>query len=194
MARKASPSKPKALPPKYAGAKGAARPVQPAQAAAAVDAEPAARPFAIVGLGASAGGLDALEQFLGHVPAGSGMAFVVIQHLDPNHKGMMPELLQRATKMPVVQAKNRMKVKPDWVYVIPPNRDLSILHDTLHLLELVTPRGLRLPIDFFFRALAEDRREHAVGVILSGMGSDGTLGLRAIPALLHRCESVCIGG
>ncbi len=139
-----------------------------------------ARPFAIVGIGASAGGLDALEQFLGHVPVGSGMAFVVIQHLDPNHKGMMPELLQRATAMPVAQAKSRMKVKPDCVYVIPPNRDLSILHGTLHLLELAAPRGLRLPIDFFLRTLADDRRENAIGVILSGMGSDGTLGLRAI--------------
>jgi chemotaxis response regulator CheB len=108
------------------------------------------------------------------------MAFVVIQHLDPDHKGMMPELLQRTTLMPVVQAKNRMKVRPDCVYVIPPNADLSILHDSLYLLEPIAPRGLRLPIDFFFRALADDRQEQAIGVILSGMGSDGTLGVRAI--------------
>ncbi len=139
-----------------------------------------ARSFPIVAIGASAGGLEALENFFAHVPVGCGMAFVVIQHLDPDHKGMMPELLQRATLMPVVQARSRMKVKPDCVYVIPPNRDLSILHDSLYLLEPVAPRGLRLPIDFFFRALADDRREHAVGVILSGMGSDGTLGVRAI--------------
>lgn len=138
------------------------------------------QPFPIVGIGASAGGLEALEQFLGHVPVGSGMAFVVVQHLDPTHKGMMPELLQRTTTMEVAQAKNRMKVKPDCVYVIPPNKDLSILHGTLHLLDPVMPRGLRLPIDFFFRALAEDQRERSIGVILSGMGSDGTLGLRAI--------------
>lgn len=137
-------------------------------------------PFPIVGIGASAGGLEVLEQFLGNVPANSGMAFVVIQHLDPTHKGMMPELLQRATTMKVAQAKNRMKVKPDCVYVIPPNKDLSILHGTLHLLDPVAPRGLRLPIDFFLRALAEDQRERSIGVILSGMGSDGTLGLRAI--------------
>ncbi|MDO8788383.1 MAG: chemotaxis protein CheB [Sulfuritalea sp.] len=180
MARQAPANKPKAAAVKRRVAKPVTTPAKPAKPDVAPGIEPAARPFAIVGIGASAGGLDALEQFLGHVPAGSGMAFVVIQHLDPNHKGMMPELLQRATKMPVVQAKNRMKVKPDCVYVIPPNRDLSILHDTLHLLELAAPRGLRLPIDFFFRALADDRREHAVGVILSGMGSDGTLGLRAI--------------
>jgi two-component system CheB/CheR fusion protein len=138
------------------------------------------RPFPVVAIGASAGGLEALELFLAHVPLASGMAFIVIQHLDPNYKGMMPELLQRATPMLVAQAKNRMKVKPDCVYVIPPNRDLSILHDSLYLLEPVAARGLRLPIDFFFRALADDRREQAIGVILSGMGSDGTLGLRAI--------------
>ncbi|MCX7149919.1 MAG: PAS domain-containing protein [Rhodocyclales bacterium] len=180
MARQAPANKPKAPADKRPVVKAVTTPAKPAKPDVAPGIEPAVRPFAIVAIGASAGGLDALEQFLGHVPAGSGMAFVVIQHLDPNHKGMMPELLQRATKMPVAQAKNRMKVKPDCVYVIPPNRDLSILHDTLHLLELAAPRGLRLPIDFFFRALAEDRREHAVGVILSGMGSDGTLGLRAI--------------
>jgi len=160
-------------------AKDASSPVKTTKAAAS-DAVRTARPFPIVAIGASAGGLEALSHFLGHVPADSGMAFVVIQHLDPNYKGMMPELLQRATAMPVVQAKSRMKVKPDCVYVIPPNRDLSILHGSLYLLEPVAARGLRLPIDFFFRALADDRREHAIGVILSGMGSDGTLGLRAI--------------
>ncbi len=139
-----------------------------------------ATPFPIVGIGASAGGLEALEHFLKEVPAHSGMAFVVIQHLDPDYKGMLPELLQRTTAMPVVQARSRQKVRPDSVYVIPPNRDLSILHDTLYLLDPVAPRGLRLPIDFFLRSLADDRHENAVGVILSGMGSDGTLGLRAI--------------
>ena len=143
-------------------------------------AKPPERPFAIVAIGASAGGLEALEQFLGQVPADGGMAFVVIQHLDPDHKGMMPELLQRATAMPVAQAKNRMKVEPGCVYVIPPKWDLSILHDCLYLLEPVAARGLRLPIDAFFRSLADDRQENAVCVILSGMGSDGTLGLRAI--------------
>ena len=143
-------------------------------------AEIAARPFAIVAIGASAGGLEALELFLGKVPAGCGMAFVIIQHLDPTQKGMLPELLQRATTMPVTQAKTRMRVQPDCVYVIPPNRDLSILHDTLFLLDPIAPRGLRLPIDFFFRSLAVDRREQAIAVVLSGMGSDGTLGLRAV--------------
>ncbi|MFT4720340.1 MAG: PAS domain S-box-containing protein [Candidatus Azotimanducaceae bacterium] len=134
----------------------------------------------IVGIGASAGGLEALEEFFSHVPASPGVAFVVIQHLDPTHKGIMPELLQRATLMKVTQAGNRMKVEPNCVYVIPPNKDLSILHGDLFLLDPTAPRGLRLPIDFFLRSLAADQRERAVGVILSGMGSDGTLGMRAI--------------
>jgi two-component system CheB/CheR fusion protein len=141
---------------------------------------PASRSFPIVGIGASAGGLEALEQFLGHVPKECGLGFVVVQHLDPIHKGILVELLQRNTPMPVVQIKDRMKIEPDHVYVIPPNKDLSILHGVLHLLEPAAPRGLRLPIDFFFRSLAEDQHERSLGVILSGMGSDGTLGLRAI--------------
>jgi len=136
--------------------------------------------FPIVGLGASAGGLEALEQFLSHVPKGCGLGFVVVQHLDPIRKGILVELLQRSTAMPIVQIKDRTKIEPEHVYVIPPNKDLSILHGVLHLLEPAAPRGLRLPIDFFLRSLAEDQHEHSLGVILSGMGSDGTLGLRAI--------------
>jgi chemotaxis methyl-accepting protein methylase/PAS domain-containing protein len=136
--------------------------------------------FPIVALGASAGGLEALEQFLSHVPARSGIAFVIIQHLDPTHKGIMPELLQRATPIEVHQAKDRMKVEPDHIYTIPPNKNMSILHGALHLFEPSAPRGLRLPIDYFLRSLAEDHQEKAAGVILSGMGSDGTMGLRAI--------------
>ncbi|MBU4526293.1 MAG: PAS domain-containing protein [Desulfomicrobium sp.] len=136
--------------------------------------------FPIVGVGASAGGLEALEQFLRHVPEKSGLAFVVVQHLDPTHKALLPELLQRATAMPVQQVKDRMRVEPDCVYVIPPNHDMSILHGVLHLFKPAAPRGLRLPIDFFFRSLAEDMQERSIGIILSGMGSDGTQGLRAI--------------
>ncbi len=136
--------------------------------------------FPIVGIGASAGGLEALEQFLKNVPVGSGMAFVIVQHLDPTRKGVMSELLQRSTSMKVVQVKDRTVVRPDCVYVIPPNKDMSLLHGVLHLLAPLAPRGLRLPIDFFLRSLAQDQQEHSVGVILSGMGSDGTLGLRAI--------------
>lgn len=144
------------------------------------NAEPVIPAFPIVGVGASAGGLEALEQFLGSVPAKSGLAFVVVQHLDPTYKGMIVELLQQSTLLPVVQVEDGMKVEPNHVYVIPPNRDLSILHGVLYLLEPVAPRGLRLPIDFFFRALADDLKTLAIGVVLSGMGADGTLGLRAI--------------
>ena len=136
--------------------------------------------FPIVGLGASAVGLEAPEQFLKPVPPDSGMAFVVVQHLDPTHPGLLPELLQRTTALPVAPAKDRLRVQPNHVFVIPPNKDLSLLHGVLHLFEPASPRGLRLSIDFFFRSLAEDRRERSVGIILSGMGSDGTLGLRAI--------------
>ncbi len=134
----------------------------------------------IIGIGASAGGLEAIEQFFLHVPANNGSAFVVIQHLDPTHHSLLPELLQRATQMPVKEVTNGMQTKANCVYVIPSNKDLSILHGKLQLLEPIELRGLRLPIDFFFQALAKDQHERAIGVVLSGMGSDGTLGLRAI--------------
>jgi chemotaxis methyl-accepting protein methylase len=136
--------------------------------------------FPIVGIGASAGGLEALELFMQNVPANSGLAFVIVQHLDPTHKGILAELLQRGTAMKVIQVKDRTRVQPDCVYVIPPNKDMSILHGVLHLLDPVAPRGLRLPIDFFFRSLADDSEERSIGVVLSGMGTDGTLGLKAI--------------
>jgi two-component system, chemotaxis family, CheB/CheR fusion protein len=136
--------------------------------------------FPIVGIGASAGGLEALEQFLGHVPEESGMAYVVIQHLDPTQKGMLPELLQRVTGMRVFQVEDSMSVKPDCVYVIPPNTSMSILKGVLHLFKPLETRGLRLPIDFFMRSLADDQRDMAIGVVLSGMGSDGCIGLRSI--------------
>ena len=108
------------------------------------------------------------------------MAFVVIQHLDPNYIGMMPELLQRSTSMKVFQASDNLKVKPDCVYVIPPNKSLSMLRGTLHLFDPVESRGLRLPIDIFFRSMVDDRQDKSIGIILSGMGSDGSLGLKAI--------------
>ena len=136
--------------------------------------------FPIVAIGASAGGLEALEQFFQNMPLRNGIAFVVIQHLDPNHIGIMPELLQRITTMKVSQATDKLKVKPDCVYVIPPNKSMSILKGELYLFDPVEPRGLRLPIDIFFRSLAIDQQEKSIGIILSGMGSDGTLGVKAI--------------
>ncbi len=138
------------------------------------------RSFPVVGIGASAGGLEALETFLKNVPSGCGVAFVIVQHLDPTYKDMMVELLQRITLIPIVQVTDRLKIRPGHVYVIPPNKDMTLLHGILHLLDPVEPRGLRLPIDLFFRSLADDLQQHSIGVILSGMGSDGSLGLRAI--------------
>lgn len=141
---------------------------------------PARAPFYIVGIGASAGGLVALEHFFTNMPPNSGMAFVVVQHLDPNRQGMLVELLQRHTAMPVVEAGDQVTVEPDQVYVIPPGCDIAVLQGALHLLQPPEPRGLRLPIDFFFKSLADDCQHNSIGVILSGMGADGTLGLRAI--------------
>jgi len=137
-------------------------------------------PFPIIGIGASAGGLEALELFLTHVPVDSGLAYVIVQHLDSNHKSIMVELLQHKTSMPVMEITDRMTIAANHVYLIPPGYDLSILSGVLHLLEPIAPHGLRLSIDFFFRSLADDQQQQSIGVILSGMGSDGTLGLRAI--------------
>jgi two-component system CheB/CheR fusion protein len=136
--------------------------------------------FPIVGIGASAGGLEALEQFFENMPENNGMAFVVIQHLDPNYAGILPELLQRTTTMKVIQVTDQLLTKPNHVYVIPRNKSMSILRGYLHLFDPVEIRGLRHPIDFFFHSLANDRKEESIGVVLSGMGSDGSMGLKAI--------------
>ncbi|MFH1743897.1 MAG: chemotaxis protein CheB [bacterium] len=138
------------------------------------------RRFPIVGIGASAGGLQAFEEFLREMPVDSGMAFVVVAHLDPTHVSILPELLQKQTKMPVHQISDGMKIMPDSVYVIPPNRQLTILNGVLQLTEPSQPRGANLPIDSFFRSLAQDQGANAVCIILSGTGTDGTLGLKAI--------------
>ncbi len=136
--------------------------------------------FPIVGIGASAGGLEAIELFFKNVPDDCGMAFVVIRHLDPTQEGIMPELIQRFTGMKVFAAADRLKVEPNSVYVIPSNKNMSILHRTLYLFKPLETRGLRLPIDFFFISLADDLQDKSIGVILSGMGSDGSIGVRAI--------------
>jgi two-component system CheB/CheR fusion protein len=136
--------------------------------------------FPIVGIGASAGGLEAIELFFKNMPDDCGMAFVVIRHLDPTQEGIMPEMIQRFTGMKVFAATDRLKVEPDSVYVIPSDKSMSILHRTLYLFKPLETRGLRLPIDFFFVSLADDLQEKSIGIILSGMGSDGSLGVRAI--------------
>ena len=137
-------------------------------------------PTRIVGLGASAGGLEPLEQFLAHVPVQSGLAYIVVQHLDPTHKAMLAELLQRATSMPVREVTASLRVEPNTVYVIPPNTELTVKGGLLRLAEPGEPRGMRLPIDVLFCSLAGEQGARAIGVVLSGMGSDGTLGLQAI--------------
>ena len=134
----------------------------------------------VVGLGGSAGALDSIKRFLAAMPADSGAAFVVIQHLAPAYSSMLTELLSQQTRMPVFEAHEGTPVEPNSVYVIPPNRFLGIRDGALYLAESVTERGIRMPIDFFARSLAEDRQERAILVLLSGAGSDGTLGVRAI--------------
>lgn len=136
----------------------------------------------IVGIGASAGGLASLEDFFRNTPCDTGMAFLVVQHLDPTQKALLPELLQRYTDMPVYEAEQNMPVRADSIYVIPPNRELRVINDTLKLDEPAQTRGLRLPINVLFSSLASARNEQAIAVVLSGMGSDGTLGLQAIKA------------
>jgi two-component system CheB/CheR fusion protein len=140
--------------------------------------------FPIVGIGASAGGLAAFEAFFSGLPAAveTGMAFVLVQHLAPDHKSILAELLQRYTAMPVFEVDDGMVVRPDCVYIIPPNHDMAFLNGTLQLLKPTAPRGQRLPIDFFFHSLAIDQRERAIGIVLSGTGSDGAQGVRTIKA------------
>lgn len=141
-----------------------------------------AKRFAIIAVGASAGGLEAIEAFLREVPVDCEHAFVVIQHLDPSRPALLVELLQSTSRLPVSEVLEHTRVEPGHVYVIPPDRDLSIRQGVLRLRPSARELGVKDPIDRFFRELSEDRGEQAVGVILSGMGTDGTLGLRAIKA------------
>jgi len=141
------------------------------------EAPPPAPPFLIVGIGASAGGLEALTALLKAVTIDT-MAFVVIQHLAPDHNSLLPEILGRSTTLPVHQITDGMSVEKNHVYVGPPNASVAILHGVLHLMSPSAP----LPIDRFFRSLAEDQGPKAIGVVLSGMGSDGTQGLKEIKA------------
>jgi two-component system, chemotaxis family, CheB/CheR fusion protein len=136
--------------------------------------------FPIVGIGASSGGLETLEQFFANMPKDTGMAFVIIQHLDKAHAGIMPYLIQRTTLMKVTQVTDHLQVKPNHVYLMPPNKSMSILNGYLHLFEPTELLGLRLPIDIFFRSLADDQQEKSIGIILSGNGSDGSFGVKAI--------------
>ncbi len=145
---------------------------------------PSSPQFPIVGIGASAGGLGAFEAFFSGMPAkvDPGMAFVLVQHLAPDHESLLTDLIRRYTRMEVFEVQDGMVVQPNCAYIIPPGRDMAFLNGALQLLEPANPRGHRMPIDFFFRSLAQDQRERAIGIVLSGTGSDGTAGVRAIKA------------
>jgi len=143
--------------------------------------KPAApKPFPIVGLGASAGGLEALETFFLNMPPKAGMAFVIIQHLGPKHKSIMGEILKKDTQMKVMEVQDGMAVEPGCVYFNPPDKEVAILSGIFHLMEPAASPRVRMPIDYFFRSLAEDQGERAVCIILSGTGTDGTLGLEEV--------------
>lgn len=141
---------------------------------------PPSLPSRVVGIGASAGGIIALQGFLDSMPANSGMAFVVIMHLSPEHESSLPELLQQHTAMPVLAVTTPVSIEANTVYVIPPTKHLAMQDGKIILTEPERPRGRRVPIDLFFRTLAETRDSHAVGIVLSGTGADGTLGLARI--------------
>ena len=150
---------------------------------AEVDERPQSRQFPVVGIGASAGGLEAFTNLLAQLPAQTGMAYVLVQHLDPTHESQLAGLLSKVTHLPVTEVTDGMAIVPDHVYVIPPNTNMAIVRGVLKL----TPRGeahnQHLPLDTFFRSLAADQQGRAIGVILSGTGSDGSLGLAEIKAV-----------
>ncbi|HEV7508425.1 MAG TPA: chemotaxis protein CheB [Thermoanaerobaculia bacterium] len=164
-------------PPKRASGKRVAEPA----------GESPPKSFPIVGIGASAGGLEAFRQLLQNLPADTGAAFVLVQHLDPKHESILPALLARATAMPVGEVRDRVNIEPDHVYVIPSNMDLAITDGHLKLLPRAVAPERHMPIDLFFRTLAEVRAGKAIGVVLSGTASDGTLGLKAIKAAGGMC-------
>ena len=138
--------------------------------------------FPVVGIGASAGGLAAFEAFFSGIAPTlkPNMAFILIQHLAPEHKSLLPELLQRSTSMPVFEVEDGMPIQPSCVYVVPPNYNMALINGTLQLFALSLHKGLHLPIDYFFNSLAQDLGNQAIGIVLSGTGSDGTQGIKQI--------------
>jgi two-component system, chemotaxis family, CheB/CheR fusion protein len=164
------------------GGPRAPRPLARDRAAAKVGARAAAARFPIVGVGASAGGLEAFKELLQPLPAKPGIAFVLIQHLDPTHASLLGPALAQSSKMPVTEARDGERVEPDHVYVMPSNATLTIRRGVLKLSPRASSPRPNMPIDIFFRALAEDARAHAIGVVLSGTAHDGTLGLESIKA------------
>ena len=138
--------------------------------------------FLYVGIGASAGGLDALKKILSNIPENSGMAFIIVQHMDPTHKSGLVNILARYTDLEVLEIVDGVQVESEHVYIIPPNKDLGILDGKLQLMEPIEPHGLRMPINYFFTSLAQDQGDKSVGIILSGFGTDGSIGLKSIKA------------
>jgi len=135
-----------------------------------------------VGIGASAGGLDALKKFLSNIPDQRGIAFIIVQHMDPTHKSGLVNILEHSTSLKVLKVEDGVQVLPNQVYIIPPNKDMGIIRGRLQLMEPIEPHGLRMPINYFFTSLAQDQQDKSVGIILSGFGSDGSIGLKAIKA------------
>ena len=134
----------------------------------------------VVGIGASAGGLETLETFFRHMPQEAGLAFVIIQHLSPKHKSIMASLLAKHTRMPVCEIEDATPLEPGCVYLNPPNKNVAVFNRTLHLMEPIKSSVINMPVDFFFRSLSEDQKEKAIAIVLSGTASDGTLGIKAI--------------
>lgn len=137
-------------------------------------------PSLVVGIGASAGGLAAFKSFFDNMPVDTGMAFVLVQHLDPDHQSLLVDLLRPHTAMEIVEARDRVELAPNQIYVIPPNATLTMEGDALRVSTPAPAREHRRPIDTFFASLAESQEDCAVGIILSGVGSDGSLGIKAI--------------
>jgi two-component system, chemotaxis family, CheB/CheR fusion protein len=140
------------------------------------------KPFPIVAIGASAGGLEAVSQFLKSLPADTGMAYVYVQHLDPTHESMLSSILARHTKMKVTEAKHLMPIQKNHVFIIPPNKSMAIIDGVLTLNPREAKPSVHLPIDKFFLSLAEKQKDGAIGIVLSGNATDGTIGLKAIKA------------
>jgi two-component system CheB/CheR fusion protein len=158
---------------------------KPPELPADPDARVGYSPFPIVGIGASAGGLEAISQLLGALPNDTDMAFLVVQHLDPRHASRLPELLSRSTTMPVLEASHGLRIQPDHVYVIPPNVSMGMAQGVLHLTPRGDGRGPHLPVDYLLRSIAVDQAAQGIAVVLSGTGSDGTQGV---------CEIKAVGG
>lgn len=159
--------------------------VEPEHSKGPIDEDDGHSPFPIVGIGASAGGLEAFQNLLAKLPTDTGMAFVLVQHLNPHHESRLTDLLSRSTAMPVLEAAHDMVLQCDHVYIIPPNTNLAIAQGHFHITPRGEGRGPHLPVDYLFRSMAEDQKARAIGVVLSGTGSDGTQGL---------CEIKAVGG